>query len=54
MGADAVLTTEKDVFKLNDLQKAEQIPVYYNKIELQLEENFYQEVLSMLKGGQNL
>jgi tetraacyldisaccharide 4'-kinase len=49
--ADAVLTTEKDVFKLDDLKKAEQVPVYYNKIDLQVEENFYREVLSVQKDG---
>jgi len=49
--ADAVLTTEKDVFKLDDLQNAGQIPVYYNKIDLQVEENFYQELLSLKKDG---
>lgn len=49
--ADAVLTTEKDVFKLGDLQNTGQIPVYYNKIDLQVEENFYQELLSLKKDG---
>jgi tetraacyldisaccharide 4'-kinase len=49
--ADAVLTTEKDVFKLDDLQNAGQIPVYYNKIDLKVEENFYHELLSLKKDG---
>jgi tetraacyldisaccharide 4'-kinase len=49
--ADAVLTTEKDVFKLDYLYKAGQIPVYYNKIDLKVEENFYQELLSLKKDG---
>ena len=49
--ADAVLTTEKDVFKLDDLYKAAQIPVYYNKISLQVEEGFYQELLSLKENG---
>jgi tetraacyldisaccharide 4'-kinase len=49
VGAEAVLTTEKDVFKLNGLKETEHIPVYYNKMDLQLEENFYQELLSLKK-----
>ncbi len=47
--ADAVLTTEKDVFKLDELQNSGQIPVYYNKIDLHVEGNFYQELLSLKK-----
>lgn len=49
--ADAVLTTEKDVFKLDDLKKNGHIPVYYNTIDLLLEENFYQEILTLQKDG---
>jgi tetraacyldisaccharide 4'-kinase len=47
--ADAVITTEKDVFKLEKLYKAGQIPVYYNKIDMQVEENFSRELLSQKK-----
>jgi tetraacyldisaccharide 4'-kinase len=49
--ADAILTTEKDVFKLDDLCKAEQIPVYFNKIGLDIQENFHQELLSLKRDG---
>ena len=49
--ADALITTEKDVFKLDDFQKAELFPVYYNKIDLQVEETFYKELLSLKKAG---
>jgi tetraacyldisaccharide 4'-kinase len=48
--AEAVLTTEKDVFKLDDIYKAEQIPVYYNKIGLKVEGDIYQALLSFKKG----
>ena len=51
VGADAVLATEKDVFKLSDLNKNGHIPVYYNKIDLLLEKKFYQEVLALRKDG---
>lgn len=51
VGADAVLTTEKDVFKLHDLNKNGHIPVYYNKIDLLLEEKFHQEILALQKDG---
>ncbi len=47
--ADVVLTTEKDVFKLNDLEKIDKISVYCNKIDLQVEEKFYHEVLFLQK-----
>ena len=47
--ADAVLTTEKDVFKLDGLKINGQIPVYFNKIDLRLEESFYQEFLYLLR-----
>ena len=49
--ADGVITTEKDIFKLDDLFKAGQIPFYINKIDLQVEENFYKELLSLKKEG---
>ena len=49
--ADAIITTEKDVFKLYDLQKTEMFPVYYNKIDLRVEETFYKELLSLKKAS---
>jgi tetraacyldisaccharide 4'-kinase len=45
--ADAVLTTEKDVFKLDELHKSGHIPVYYNKIRLRVEDGFYRELTSL-------
>ncbi|UCE39964.1 MAG: tetraacyldisaccharide 4'-kinase [Candidatus Aminicenantes bacterium] len=51
VNADAVLTTEKDVFKLDELYNAGQIPVYYNKLGLHVEKDFYQELLSLKKDG---
>ena len=48
---DALLTTEKDVFKLEEIQKAAQVPVYYNKIDLRVEENLYRDLLSVHKDG---
>jgi tetraacyldisaccharide 4'-kinase len=49
--ADVIITTEKDVFKLNSLKKAGEISVYCSKIDLQVEEKFYPEVLSLQKDG---
>jgi tetraacyldisaccharide 4'-kinase len=49
--ADAILTTEKDVFKLDNHFKSEQIPVFFNKIGLEIQENFYQELLSLSGAG---
>jgi tetraacyldisaccharide 4'-kinase len=49
--ADAIITTEKDVFKLGDLKGFEQFPVYYNRIDLQVEGPFYRDVLSVKKTG---
>ena len=51
VGAEAVITTEKDVFKLNELHSEGQIPVYYIKIDLQVEEDFYQELPLWKKDG---
>jgi tetraacyldisaccharide 4'-kinase len=49
--ADAVLTTEKDYFKLKDLQKEQNIPVFYNRIELEVDKEFYPEILLSLKSS---
>jgi tetraacyldisaccharide 4'-kinase len=48
-GADAVITTEKDVFKLDDLVKTGKIPVYYNQIDMQVKEPFTRKMLSLAK-----
>lgn len=47
--AEAILTTEKDHFKLWCLEKEQKIPVYHNRIELELDKKFYRELLSLLK-----
>lgn len=49
--ADAVLTTEKDHFKLKKLQKELNIPVFYNRIELEVDKEFYPEILLSLKSS---
>lgn len=49
--AEAVITTEKDFFKLKDLQKEQNIPVFYNRIELEVDKEFYPEILLSLKSG---
>jgi tetraacyldisaccharide-1-P 4'-kinase len=51
IGAEAVLTTEKDYFKLKDLQKEQNIPVFYNRIELEIDKEFYPEIHLLLKIG---
>jgi tetraacyldisaccharide 4'-kinase len=51
VNADAVITTEKDVFKLGDLAEVGQIPVWYNRMDLQVEENFYKELSFLMKEG---
>jgi tetraacyldisaccharide 4'-kinase len=47
--AEAVLTTEKDHFKLRDLQKEQSIPLFYNRIEMEVDKKFYLEILLLLK-----
>jgi tetraacyldisaccharide 4'-kinase len=49
--ADAILTTEKDIFKLDNLHRVEKIPVFFNRIDLDIQENFYQELLSLKESG---
>ncbi len=49
--ADIILTTEKDVFKLESLAKDRHISLCYNRISLQADEDFYQEILSLRKVG---
>lgn len=49
--ADVILTTEKDVFKLESLAKEKQVSVGYSRIGLLLEKDFYQEICSLLKGS---
>ncbi|MDH5385755.1 MAG: tetraacyldisaccharide 4'-kinase [Candidatus Aminicenantes bacterium] len=49
--ADAILTTEKDHFKMWRFEREQKIPVYHNRIELEVDKEFYQEILSLLKEG---
>lgn len=42
--SDGVITTEKDVFKLDDIYRHRQIPIYYIQIDLQVEHGFYREL----------
>jgi len=51
IGAEAVLTTEKDYFKLKDLQKEQNIPIFYNRIELEIDKEFYPEIYLLLKSS---
>jgi tetraacyldisaccharide 4'-kinase len=44
-----VLTTEKDSFKLSKLEKEKNIPVYFTKIILKVENSFYQDISFVLK-----
>jgi tetraacyldisaccharide 4'-kinase len=47
--ADAVLTTEKDVFKLEEISTVRKIPFFYNKIDLMIEDGFYRELHFLAK-----
>ena len=47
--AEAAITTEKDAVKISDRIKFEKIPVYYVKIDLDIEPGFYLRLFSMLK-----
>jgi tetraacyldisaccharide 4'-kinase len=49
--AEAILTTEKDHFKLWRFEREQKIPVYHNRIELEVDKEFYQELLPLLKEG---
>ena len=51
VNADAVITTEKDVFKLGGLTRVDQIPIWYNRMDIQAEKNFYRELSSLMKEG---
>ncbi len=48
--ADVILTTEKDVFKLKSPVKDPPVSVCYNRISVQVDEDFYQDMASSLKG----
>ncbi len=46
--ADAVITTEKDAVKFQGKEYFNTIPLYYLKIDLEIESEFYDRVLSIL------
>lgn len=45
---DAIITTEKDSVKLKKIQELRNIPVYFLKIDLAIEDGFYGKILSSL------
>ena len=47
--AEAMVTTEKDVWKLITTPELRQIPLYYLKIDLAIEEEFDLELERLLK-----
>lgn len=47
--ADAVVTTEKDAVKIAGAEELKNIPVFYMKIDIQIEENFYKRIFSSLQ-----
>ena len=47
--AEAFITTEKDAVKIKNTPAFRQIPVYYLKIKLKLEEEFYSAMSSLLQ-----
>jgi tetraacyldisaccharide 4'-kinase len=50
-GAESLITTEKDAVKISGFKGLKKIPVYYLKIDIQLEEEFYSRVLSLLQSN---
>lgn len=52
--ADALITTEKDAVKIANVIHLKMIPVYYLKIDLEVEKGFYETVLSLLKNKVSL
>ena len=47
--SEVFFTTEKDVFKLDGIQKLNHIPLYYLKIDLNIEEEFYGQILRLFE-----
>ncbi len=52
--ADMIITTEKDSVKLQGLKDFNNIPVYYLKIDLKIEDGFYKDILMSLTDIQRL
>jgi tetraacyldisaccharide 4'-kinase len=53
MKAEAVITTEKDIFKVTDLPLFRQVPLYFLRIEPVLKKDFYDNINKFMggKGG---
>ncbi len=49
LGAEAILTTEKDAVKLMDKKSFNLLPIYYLKIELELDKEFHPRLVQLLK-----
>jgi tetraacyldisaccharide 4'-kinase len=49
-GSELLLTTEKDSVKISGLKEVKDLPFYYLRIGIEIEENFYSSLLSYLKG----
>ncbi|MDH4257697.1 MAG: tetraacyldisaccharide 4'-kinase, partial [Candidatus Aminicenantes bacterium] len=47
--AEALITTEKDAVKIRDARDLAPLPVYYLKIDLELERGFYLNISSLLE-----
>lgn len=47
--ADVLITTEKDFVKCRDIPEFYNLPVYYLKIDLEIDEDFYREILVSLE-----
>jgi len=48
INSDAVVTTEKDAVKLEDKEPIKDLPLYYSKIDLSIEQGFFDRVFSKL------
>lgn len=49
LSAEAIITTEKDAVKIDHNKSFKNIPAYYLKIDLELEEEFYARISSLLQ-----
>jgi tetraacyldisaccharide 4'-kinase len=49
ISADAIITTEKDALKITHDKSLREIPAYYLKIDLEVEDKFYEEISNLLQ-----
>jgi tetraacyldisaccharide 4'-kinase len=49
INAEAIITTEKDAFKIIHNMSLKRIPVYYLKIDLEVEDKFYARISNLLQ-----